>query len=183
MMDWAHCEMALSGKPLPCLLQFLVFWKRLQDHSGYSECDLRCLSYYFYYQKNLTGWSGDHKEMSPVSVKCSPGTCVTQWNYSLSLSAQMEMVHKTSLHNNIPQRKQTHRWLQATNKKTKSKHKQTPKPNKKKKANKTQTNKQNPEKLQTCNQGSILFLNRNSRLELLLASHESIIYFLKIRCY
>lgn len=127
-MDWAHCEMTLSGKPLPCLLQFLVFWKRLQDCSDYWECDLRLLSYYFYYQEDLGAWSRDHKEMSSVSVKCSPGTCVAQWSYSLSQGAQVEMGNKTWLHNNMSQRKgvflkywkQMHRWLQATKKSRKT---------------------------------------------------------------
>lgn len=76
-----------SGKPLPCLLQSLVFWKRLQDCSGCCGCDLRCLSCYFSGWEDSAAWLRGQQRMFPVSVKCSPGACVSQ-------SAQMEMDNK-----------------------------------------------------------------------------------------
>lgn len=144
-MDWAHCEITLSGKPLPCLLQFLVFWKRPRDCSGYCECDLRYLSYYFYHQEGLVAWSRDHKEMFPVCVKCSPGACVAQWSYFLSQYAQMKMGNKTSLHNNVSHREKVSFW-NTESKRTDGFGLQ-----------------KNPEKLkQVCNQGSFLIDKKNS---------------------
>lgn len=60
----AHCELHFLGSLSLVYCNFLDFWKRLQDCSGYCECDLRYLSYCFCHQKDLTAWSRTTKQGS-----------------------------------------------------------------------------------------------------------------------
>lgn len=97
MMYWAHCENPSSGKPLPCLQQSTAFWKRLQNCPGYWECDLKCIHYHFWHHEGVAAWTRDNEDASPVSGNCSPGSCVAQWSYSLSLTALMKTGNKSSV--------------------------------------------------------------------------------------